>query len=73
MVGVEAVSPRWAVGRRVLTADFDAGLGLKTCERVMFDQVAKLQPSVRSGTGRSLDSRHRVGSVKSKVAWNKMM
>ena len=33
-----------------------------SCERAMFDQGAKLQTSVRSGTGES---------VKLKVAWNK--
>ena len=38
---------------------FDAGLGLITGERVMFDQAAKLKTSVRSGTGRSPDSWHR--------------
>ena len=32
---------------------------LSLCERVMFDQTAKLQPSVQSGTGGSPDSRHR--------------
>ena len=32
-VGVEAVSPREVVDRRVLTADVDAGPGLTTCER----------------------------------------
>ena len=48
--------PGGAVDRRVLTADFDAGLGLITCERVMFDQAAKLKPSVRSGTWQWMDS-----------------
>ena len=33
VLDVEAVSPRGAVDRRVLTADVDAGLGLITCER----------------------------------------
>ena len=34
VVGVEAVSPRGVVDRRVLTADVDASLGLITCEGV---------------------------------------
>ena len=36
VVGVEAVSPRGVVDRRVLTADFDAGVGLTTCVRCVF-------------------------------------
>ena len=33
ILDVGAVSPRWVVDRRVLTADVDAGLGLITCMR----------------------------------------
>ena len=43
VVGVEAVSPRRVVDRRVLTADIDAGLGLLTTrQRSGFGQTAKL-------------------------------
>ena len=59
VVGVEAVSTRWVVDRRVLTADVDAGLGLITCERSGFNQTANLKSSVRSGAGRSPDSSHK--------------
>ena len=42
VVGVEAVSPRGVVDRRVLTADVDAGHGLIiTSERSGLDQTAK--------------------------------
>ena len=45
--------------RRVLTADVDAGFGLITCERGMFDQVARLKSSVSEGWLRgSPDSSH---------------
>ena len=33
ILDVEAVSPRWVINQRVLTADVDAGLGLVTCVR----------------------------------------
>ena len=57
-VGVEAVSPRGVVDRRVLTADVDASLGLMTCDRSGFDQTAKLQSFVRSGAEGSPNSSH---------------
>ena len=41
VLDIEAVSPRGVVDRRVLTADVDAGLGLITCERSGFSQMAK--------------------------------
>ena len=50
-VCVEAVSPQGVDDPRVLTADFDAGLGLITCERCRFDQAAKLKSSVQCGAG----------------------
>ena len=60
VLGVEAVSPREAVDRRVLTAGVDASLGLITCERIGFSQT-----SVRSATRVSPDSSHR------EVSWDK--
>ena len=41
VLNVEAVSPRGAVDRRVLTADVDAGLGLITSERSGFDHAER--------------------------------
>ena len=58
VLGVEAVSFRGVVDRRVLTADVDASLGLITCEMCGFGQAAKLKSSARSGAGGSLDSSH---------------
>ena len=51
VVGVEAVSPRGDVDRRVLTAYFNAGLGLITCKRPLFDQAAKQHAFARSSAG----------------------
>ena len=51
VVGVQALSPRGEVDRRVLTADVLAGLGLITCERNGFDQMAKQQSSWRRSAG----------------------
>ena len=59
VVGVEAVSPRRVVDRRVLTADVDAGLWLVTCERCRFDQAGKRTSSVWSAAVGSLDSSHK--------------
>ena len=56
VLGVEAVSPREEVDRRVLTADVDASLGLINCERNGFSQMAKRQSSWRSGAKGSPDS-----------------
>ena len=50
VLDVEDVSPRAVVNRRVLTADVDAGLGLRTFERSRFSQMAKQQSSWQSGT-----------------------
>ena len=47
-LGVEAVLIRRVVDRSVLTADFDPGVGLISCESVVFGQRAKQQPSARS-------------------------
>ena len=58
VLGVEAVSFRGVVDRRVLTADVEANLGLITCEMCGFDQTAKLKSSARSGAAGSLDSSH---------------
>ena len=56
ILNVEAVSPRWVVDRRVLTADVDAGLGLITCLKRGVGQIAKQHPCWRSGAGGSPDS-----------------
>ena len=40
-LGVEAVLIRGVVDRSVLTADFDPGVGLITCESVVFGQRAR--------------------------------
>ena len=42
ILDVEAVSPRGVIDRRLLTADVDAGLGLITCLRKVFSQIARL-------------------------------
>ena len=47
----------------VLTADVDADLGLVTCERLVFDQAAKLKSLARSGAGGSPRSSHRQYSL----------
>ena len=44
-LGVEAVLIEGVVDRSVRTADFDLGVGLITCESVVFGQRAKHQPS----------------------------
>ena len=49
VLDVEAVSPRGVVDRRVLTVDVDAGLGLITCERSWFGQVASPPGGVAQG------------------------
>ena len=49
-LGVEAVLIKGVVDRSVLTADFDPGVGLITCESVVFGQRAEQQPSARSST-----------------------
>ena len=41
VLDVEAVSPRGAIDRRVLTADVDACVGLITCVRKLFSQIAR--------------------------------
>ena len=56
ILDVEAFSPRGVIYLRVLTADVDAGLGLITCVRRWFSQMAKQRPSWQSGTGGSNDS-----------------
>ena len=45
---VEAVLIRGIVVRSVLPADFDRGVGLLTCERVVFGQMGNQQPSAWS-------------------------
>ena len=47
-LGVEAVLIRGLMDRSVLTADFDSGVGLITCESDVCGQRAKQQPSARS-------------------------
>ena len=47
-LGVKSVLIRGVVDRSVLTADFDAGVRLITCESFVFGQRAKQQPSARS-------------------------
>ena len=47
ILDVEAVSPRGVIGRRALTADVDAGLGLMSCVR-RFSQLATQQLCRRS-------------------------
>ena len=42
ILGVEVVSPRRVIDRRVLAADVDAGLGLITGVRKWMSQVARL-------------------------------
>ena len=56
-LGVEAVLIRGVVDRSVLTADFDPGVGLITCESVVFGQRIKQQPSARSSACGLPDSR----------------
>ena len=47
-LGVEAVLIGGVLDRSVLTAEFYLGVGLITCESVVFGQRAKQQPSARS-------------------------